>query len=88
VGFYVNGKRKCVGVIQKPYSDTPEKISVKSGKTYQFKTNFPCSCGSGCFQQIGMKLDKGYYYTKFKAVGAGSAGFYCGSVRISVGTVI
>jgi GH25 family lysozyme M1 (1,4-beta-N-acetylmuramidase) len=89
VGFYENGKRVCVAVVRKPFSDTTA-LSKKVGEIYQFKTDFPVVCGTtSVFQQVGQPLKSGVYWlTKFKAVGRGEAGFYCGSTRICVGTVV
>jgi len=89
VGFYINGKRVCIGVVKQPYCDT-EKVQKALGQTYQFKTDFPImSANSAIWQQEGTaKRDDKFYYTKFKAVGKGTAGFYCGSTRVSIGTVI
>lgn len=76
VGFYANGRRVCVGVIEKPYTDTA-KFTKHSGQTYQFKTNFPVVSGnSNIFQQESSVYKRGYYFTKFRAVERGSAGFY------------
>lgn len=88
VGFYVNGRGACVGVIKKPYCDTTE-VTKKAGQTYQFKTDFPVVSGnSNIYQQKSSVYKRGYYFTKFRAVDKGCAGFYCGDTRVSVGTVI
>lgn len=88
VGFYANGRRVCVAVIKKPYTDTTA-LKKKVGQEYTFKTDFPVVCGTGSvFQQESAIQKKGFYFTKFRAAGKGEAGFYCGSTRVCVGTVI
>lgn len=88
VGFYANGKRVCIGVVKQPHCDTGN-FTKKTGQTYQFKTDFPISsANSNIFQQESSVYKRGYYFTKFRAVGKGSAGFYCGSTVVCVGTVI
>lgn len=89
VGFYVNGKRVCVAVVEKAWTDTPERFTKKLGETYQFKANAPITSGNkAIFVQVGQPVRQGkYYFTKFKAVGRGSAGFYVGPTRTNVGTV-
>lgn len=89
VGFYVNGKRACIGIIKTPYCDT-KKFEKHTGEVYQFKTDFPITSGNkAIWIQQGNSLREGnYYLTKFKASGKGSGGFYCGSTCVSVGTVV
>lgn len=87
-GFYANGRRVCVGVIKKPWCDTGN-FTKKSGQEYTFKSDFPIACGSqSIFQQVSSVYKRGFYFTKFHAAGKGSAGFYCGSARMCIGTVI
>lgn len=90
VGFYINGKRVCVAVVEKPWTDTPQQFTKKVGETYQFKSNAPIVSGNkAIFVPVGNPVRQGkYYLTKFKAVGRGSAGFYIGSTRTNVGTVV
>lgn len=89
VGFFVNKHRVCAGYIKQPYSDTTRKFKKRVGQTYTFKTDFPVICGTGSvFQPVSAEQKKGFYFTKFRAVGKGDAGFYCGSTRVCVGTVI
>lgn len=89
VGIYVNGSRKCIAVVKQPTCDTAT-LTQNVGQTYQFKTNFPLTCANGAiWQQQGLATHQnGFYYTKFKAAQKGTAGFYCGSTRVCVGTVI
>ena len=88
VGFYANGKRVCVAVVKEPYTDTTT-LKKRIGQEYTFKTDFPVVCGAGTIFGIESVVQKkGSYFTKFRAVGRGFAGFYCGSTRICVGTVI
>lgn len=84
-----NGVRKFIAVVRQPRCDTA-KVAKKVGEIYQFKSDFPLTCGNGAiWQQQGTATHQGeWYYTKFKAVAHGTAGFYCGSTRVSVGTVI
>ena len=90
VGFYVNGKRACVAVVEKPLTDTPARFTKHVGEMYQFKSNRPVTCGNGAiFAQVGRAALQGkFYFTKFRAVGRGSAGFYVGSTRTNIGTVV
>jgi len=88
VGFYSNDKRVCIGKIVPAQCDTA-RVTKHIGQMYQFKSNVPLVCGNtSIWRQVAVKLSKdGYFYTKFKAVGHGSAGFYCGK-RVAIGTVI
>ena len=90
VGFYANGKRVCVAVVKQPYSDTTAPFQKRTGETYCFKTEFPVASGNpAIFRTEGTPQRKGgFYYTTFRAVGKGTAGFYCGSVRVVMGTVV
>lgn len=90
VGFYVNGKRACIAIVEKPLTDTPARFTKHVGETYQFKSNAPVTCGNGAiFAQVGRAAHQGkFYFTKFRAVRRGSAGFYVGSTRTNIGTVI
>lgn len=90
VGFYANGKRVCIAVVEKPWTDTPAQFAKKLGEIYQFKSNAPIVSGNkAIFVPVGNPARQGkYYLTKFKAVGRGSAGFYIGSTRTNVGKVI
>jgi hypothetical protein len=74
--------------------DTGAKLSIKAGKTYQFKITSnkrpTLTCGNGSiFKLISSSSSGSNYYFKFKAVGkAGqSAGFYINGSRCTVGTV-
>jgi len=88
VGFYINDRRVCVATVKEPYSDTTKPFSKRVGQTYTFKTDFPLVCGSGSvFEQASVSQSKGYYYTKYRAITPGTAGFYCGSTRVCIGTV-
>lgn len=88
VGMYVNGDRKCVVVVKQPVCDTAT-VNKKVGEVYQFKSDFPLVCGNGAIWQAGIFTQQGgWYYSKFKAIAKGTAGFYCGNTRVSVGTVI
>ena len=88
VGMYVNGKRVCIVVVKKPACDT-STVTKHVGEVYQFKTDFPLVCGNGAiWKQIGMVHQGGWCYTKFQAKAKGSAGFYCGSSRVCVGTEV
>ena len=79
----------CAAVIKAPYCDTTSPFAKKIGETYQFKTDFPITSGnSAIFCTEGTPFHEGgFYFTKFLAAGKGSAGFYCGSTRVCVGTV-
>jgi GH25 family lysozyme M1 (1,4-beta-N-acetylmuramidase) len=71
------------------YCDTTDPFTKRLGGTYTFKTDFPITCGNGSiWKQVSQTQSEGYYFTKFKAVGRGSAGFYINKKRICVGTVI
>jgi hypothetical protein len=89
VGFYANGRRVCIAIVKRPYSDTTAPFTKRLGETYCFKTDFPIICGTGSvFLQTKPAEKFGrFLLTTFKAVGRGSAGFYCGSTRVCVGTV-
>lgn len=89
VGLYVNGVRKCIAVVKKPSCDA-STLTKRVGQVYQFRSDFPLTCGNGAiWQQQGKAIHQDNdYFTKFKALSKGSAGFYCGSTRVCVGTVI
>ena len=89
-GFYVNGKRVCVGAVKMPWTDTPAQLTKKLGEIYQFKSNAPVVSGNDAiFAPVGSSVKQGeYYFTKFRAAGRGSCGFYIGSTRTNVGTVV
>ena len=85
-GFYSNGKRRCIGEVVKPQCDT-RTVTKHIGQTYQFKSNVPLVCGNAAiFQQIASSKEGNYYFTKFRAIAPGCAGFYAGQ-HIAVGTV-
>jgi Lyzozyme M1 (1,4-beta-N-acetylmuramidase) len=71
------------------YCDTTMPFFKHVGEFYTFKSASPVTCGTGSvFQKVSESRSDGYYLTKFKAVGRGSAGFYVNGVRKCVGTVV
>lgn len=70
------------------YCDTTIPFIKNLGETYTFKSGSPISCGSkNIFNEIGSKVENGYYLTTYKAIGHGSAGFYVNGIRKTIGTV-
>jgi N-acetylmuramoyl-L-alanine amidase CwlA len=75
------------------FCDTTNPFSRKVGEVYQFKTGSDIwPGGAGVWERISQTVGSdGYFYTKFKAIGRGSAGFYMKvngqDVRRTVGTV-
>lgn len=70
------------------YCDTTSSFTKNLNDTYMFKTGSAITCGDGhIWTSISQKIDKGYYYTTFKAIGKGSAGFYVNGIRKTIGTV-
>lgn len=71
------------------FCDTTMPFSKHVGEYYTFKSGSPVTCGTGSvFQKVSESRSGGYYFTKFKAVDRGSAGFYVNGVRKCVGTVV
>ena len=76
------------GNVNSDFCDTTHPFSKDIGDTYQFKTGSPIKSGNeNIFRFVSQTQSGGYYFTKFKAVGKGSAGFYLGDKRIVIGTV-
>lgn len=83
----ISGQTSNAGIDQN-YCDTTQSFSKRIGEFYTFKSGSPVTCGTGSvFQSVSVTRSGGYYLTKFKAVGRGSAGFYVNNVRKCVGTV-
>lgn len=76
-----------VSDIDPNYSDTTMNFAKHIGSTYTFKTGSPVICGNGSiWEQVSQTISGGYYLTKFKAVGLGTAGFYMNGTRLVMGT--
>lgn len=99
-GIYVNGQRLLVATVgtNTTYTklDTGKQLSVKSGKTYQFKitaTKKPTFiCGSGNIFRVSYAGTKGNdYFFKVIAIGKarGCAGFYVNHEKTprTIGTI-
>lgn len=71
------------------WCDTTNDFTKKIGDVYQFASRpTKVTCGQGkVFQELSCTKSGNTFYTKFKAIGRGSAGFYVNGVRQCVGTV-
>lgn len=70
------------------FCDTTMPFSKHVGEYYTFKSGSPLLAAlAPCFRRYPNPV-RGYYFTKFKAVDRGSAGFYVNGVRKCVGTVV
>lgn len=97
-GFYINGS--AVPVVHAtisptfPFtSDTHGTLSVRNGKTYQFKITSEkkpsFACGSSSFRLVSSSKTGNSYFIKVKAVGrsGGVSGFYVNGSRIAIGVI-
>lgn len=99
VGVYVNGNRVAVAKITAPKAgvvtvDTGAKLTVKAGKTYQFKVtssaNVTFGVGNGSVFQVVKSTKTGnnnYYMIKAVGKAKASTGIYINGVRHTIATV-